>query len=241
MRFFRGFALAFSMLSIIPFFKVHHFFKGINGYGAMFYPLVGFILGAILFALYTLLDPYMPKIHLSVVIFTLWVVLSGALHLDGFSDTVDGLFVSKERALEVMKDSHIGGMGMIFTLVFLLLKLSSIIYFQAYYLLPVLLMISRFNATLAIYFFPYIGGGMGSFAKEELKLWQLLISIVYVVVITLLFHQAWILLISSLTLLSLALFFTHRLGGLSGDIYGFIIEMSELILLNAILLVNYNT
>ena len=45
---FKGFALAVSMLTVIPFFKVHDFNKGINGYAVMFYPLVGFLLGLIL-------------------------------------------------------------------------------------------------------------------------------------------------------------------------------------------------
>ena len=40
-----GFTLAMNMLTTLPFFKVHDFFKGINGYAVMFYPLIGFILG----------------------------------------------------------------------------------------------------------------------------------------------------------------------------------------------------
>ena len=94
MRLFKGFALAFNMLSVIPFFKVHDFFKGINGYSAMFYPLVGFILGSILWATHSLLYNHMPSTHLAVVIFGMWVLITGALHLDGFSDTIDELFVS---------------------------------------------------------------------------------------------------------------------------------------------------
>lgn len=228
----KGFALAFSMLTIIPFFKVHDFFKGINGYSAMFYPLVGFILGILLWKTSVLLTPYTPPIHLAVIIFVLWVTLSGALHLDGLSDTIDGLFVPQERALEVMKDSHIGGMGMIFTLVFLLFKLSSVIYFEAYYLLPVILMLSRFNATLAIYFGNYIGGGMGLLAKEELKFWQVGVASFFTLALTLFSSSFIALLLSLMVLILCAKFFSSRLGGLSGDIYGFIIELTELVLLN---------
>ena len=240
MKLFKGFALAFSMLTIIPFFKVHDFFKGINGYAAMFYPLVGFIIGLALWQVSLALSPFMPPVHLSVIIFVLWITLTGALHLDGLSDTIDGLFVPKERALEVMKDSHIGGMGMIFTLVFLLFKLSSIIYFQAYYLLPLILMLSRLNASLAIYFGEYIGGGMGLLAKQELKLWQL--SLAFFSTLALVFY-AWnllALLLALLTLVIISKYFTARLGGLSGDIYGFIIEISELVLLNYLVLVNFS-
>ena len=156
MRLFQGFALAFSMLSIIPFFRVHTFFKGINGYSAMFYPVIGFLLGSVLYFTHLLLEEYLPQTHLSVIIFALWVLITGGIHLDGLSDTVDGLFVDKSKALEVMKDSHIGGMGMIFSALFLLLKLSSLIHYQAYYLLPIILMFSRLNATLALYFYNYV-------------------------------------------------------------------------------------
>ena len=157
------------MMSILPFFKVHDFFKGINGYSAMFYPLVGFILGLILWGTHSALESYVPAVHLGVIIFTLWVLITGALHIDGFSDTVDGLFVDKNRALEVMKDSHVGGMGMTFTFVFLALKLSSVIYFEAYYLLPIILMLSRFNATLSIYFYNYISSGVGQLIKRRVR------------------------------------------------------------------------
>lgn len=58
---FKGFALALSMLSTLPFFKVHDFYKGINGY--------------------------------AVIIFALWVVLTGALHLDGFTIEVTELLL----------------------------------------------------------------------------------------------------------------------------------------------------
>ena len=65
-----------------------------------------------------------------------------------------------------MKDSHVGGMGMTFTFVFLALKLSSVIYLEAFYLLPVILMLSRFNAVLVIYFYPYVSQGVGQLLKE---------------------------------------------------------------------------
>lgn len=236
MRYFQGFALAFNMLTIIPFFRVHHFFQGINGISAMFYPLVGFLLGLLLWLTHTLLAPFLPATHLGVIIFALWVLLTGALHLDGLSDTIDGLFVSKEKALEVMKDSHVGGMGMIFTFIFLLLKLSSLIYADAYALLPIILMLSRLNATLGIYFYNYTSSGVGALLKEELTTKYLLIALLYSFIIATLFSFTSALICSLLAVVLIARFFTKRLGGLSGDIYGFIIELSELLLLNYTLL-----
>lgn len=238
---FKGFALALSMLSTLPFFRVHDFNKDINGYAVMFYPLVGFLLGLILWGVYVLLNSYVPTTHLGIIIFALWVLLTGALHLDGFSDTVDGLFVSREKALEVMKDSHIGGMGMIFTATFLILKASTLAVSNALYLLPFVLATSRLNAVLAIYLFPYVSpSGIGTLAKKETKGFQVLIAFVYVIligmwsvanmpnIVTLMFASLFVLFV-------IKLFFTKRYGGFTGDIYGFTIEVSELVLLNAIL------
>ncbi len=231
----KGFALSVSMLTSLPFFKVHDFYKGINGYSVMFYPLVGFLLGLILYATHSLLDTHFAALHLGIIIFTLWVILTGALHLDGLSDTIDGLFVSKEKATQVMKDPHTGGMGMIFTVAFLILKASSLAVFEAYYLLPVVLMFSRFNAVLAIYFFPYISkNGMGALAKEELTSSHVLIAFLYIMVLSL--FSFWLFTLSILILFVIKTFFVKRYGGFSGDIYGFTIEITELILLNAILL-----
>jgi len=232
----KGFALAMSMLTTVPIFKIHDFYKGINGYAVMFYPLVGFILGAILWGVYLVLSPYVASTHLGVIIFALWVLLTGALHLDGFSDTIDGLYVSKERALEVMKDSHVGGMGMIISVSFLILKASSLAVLELFYLLPIILLLSRLNAVLAIYFYPYISpNGMGALAKAEFTKPQMLITLFYSFLIVLFYNKLLLLVSALLVLFVIKLFFIKRYGGFTGDIYGFTIEVSELILLNLLL------
>ncbi|MEK6659814.1 MAG: adenosylcobinamide-GDP ribazoletransferase [Campylobacterota bacterium] len=233
---FKGLALAMSMLTTVPFFKIHNFYKGINGYAVMFYPLVGFILGAILWGIYSLLSPYIASTHLGVIIFALWILLTGALHLDGFSDTVDGLYAPKARALEVMKDSHVGGMGMIISVSFLILKASTLAHFGAFYLLPLVLLLSRLNAVLAIYFYPYISqNGMGTLAKEELTKPQMLIALFYSFLAVLFYNKLLLLVSALLVLFVIKSFFIKRYGGFTGDIYGFTIEVSELILLNLLL------
>jgi len=233
-----GFALAVSMLTTLPFFRVHDFFKGINGFAVMFYPLVGALLGGVLWLCYALLAPYFPAEHLKIGLFALWVVLTGALHLDGFSDTVDGLFVPKERAEAVMKDPHVGGMGMIFTGVFLILKASALWHLDALWALPLVLMLGRYNAVLAIYFFAYIRkAGMSTLAKAEFTRTQLIAATVMVAVALALTPQGWLLLGGALVaLLAVHFFVARRLGGFSGDVYGFTIETSELVMLHLLLI-----
>ena len=232
-----GFSLAISMLTTIPFFRVHDFFKGINGYAVMFYPLVGFLLGGILYALSLVLQPYLPSTHLHIIIFALWVLLTGALHLDGLSDAIDALFVSKERAEEVMKDPHVGAMGMTFTGIFLILKASVLWHLEVLWALPMILMFARFNTVLAIYFFSYVRKeGMSTLAKQEFTLPQLIVSTLTVGLTAYFFPAGFTLLLASLAcLLFFKVWFTSRFGGFSGDLYGFMIEGTELILLHVIL------
>ena len=233
-----GFALAMNMLTTLPFFRVHYFLRGNPQRTVFFSPLVGALLGGLLYLSYLLLVPYFPEPHLKIFLLLLWMVLTGALHLDGFADTVDGLFVSKERAEAVMKDPHVGGMGMLFSTMFLLFKASALWFLEALYLLPVIMMLSRYNAVLAIYFFPYIRKeGMGALAKEEFVSRQLLFSTIIVFTVILFAPQGWILLAFSLTtLLLIKRFFIRRFGGFSGDVYGFLIEATELVLLNILLI-----
>lgn len=233
---FKGFALAVSMLTIIPFFKVHDFFKGINGYAVMSYPLVGFLLGSILYTIHFLASPYLEPLHVGIIIFALWVLITGALHLDGFSDTIDGLFVRKERALEVMKDPNTGGMGMVFSVTFLILKASSLAHLDAMYLLPIIMMLSRLNVVLAIYNFPYVSpNGMSTLAKEELTKTQVLVTVLYSLILVFFFSSFWLIIAALITLWLIKSFFIKRYGGFTGDIYGFSIEVTELVLVNVVL------
>ena len=234
---FAGFALALSMLSTLPFFRVHDFFKGINGYAVMCYPLVGALLGAILLGCYLLLLPYVPETHLKIMLFFLWIVLTGALHLDGFADTIDGFFVSAERAEAVMKDPHTGGMGMVFTVAFLILKASALWHLEALSTLPLVLMLARYNAVAAIRFYPYIRKeGMGSLAKAELTGVQFAAATLMAVAAALFAPQGWLLLLGSVATLWLtARFVARRLGGFSGDVYGFTVEVSEVVLLHLLI------
>ncbi len=235
MSYFKAFALAFNMFTIFPFFKIHTFNEGINGKSALFYPLIGFLLGSLLYGVYTLLQTHFPPVHLAVILFALSVLFTGALHLDGLSDTIDGLFVSKEKALEVMKDSHVGGMGMIFTFVFLIFKLSSFIYLNAWYLLPIIMMASRLNATLAIYLFPYISNGIGLLVKQELKTLYIVIALIYTSILAFIFGATFCIIAALLVMLLIGSLLHTRYKGLNGDMYGFIIEVSELILLNCLI------
>lgn len=92
------------------------------------FPVVGFILGFFL-ALFDLAASFFwPLYVVSVLDVFFLVVVTGAFHIDGLGDAADGLFShrSKERKLEIMKDSSIGVMGLVAIISGLSLKVCGI-------------------------------------------------------------------------------------------------------------------
>lgn len=222
------------MLSILPFCKVHRFDTGINALAVMFYPLVGALLGVLLWGFYEIATLVFASSHAAMMVLALWVLLTGALHLDGFSDTVDALYVDKARAFEVMKDPHVGAMGMIFTVVLLLIKASALLHVSDISLLIAVVMLARYNAVLLLYNAPYLPAwGMASLAKTEFKKKHLLWATAMVIALLLFVNHGPIMLITSLLVAWLCYrFFMRYYGGFNGDMYGFSIELSEVVLLH---------
>lgn len=233
-----GIRLAFSMMTVLPF-RMHEFRAGMNGVAAAYYPLVGLVLGGIVYAIYVLLHGVLPEYFLRVALFALFTALYGALHLDGFVDTIDGLFASPSRALEAMKEPTIGAMGAIYGFLFLALKLSAFMTITDFWLFALIPMLSRFGGTIAMYAYPYVRpSGMGHAAKMELTTKLSLYSTLLVSAAILLVdrHFFWLLVLSVIATLVIGKFLSRRFGGLSGDMYGFIIESVELSLLCAVVI-----
>lgn len=80
------------------------------GRSLLWYPLVGLLLGGLLLAAQALLSQQ-PAVLQAALLLTLWVALSGGLHLDGLADTADawvGGYGDRERTLAIMKDPRSG-------------------------------------------------------------------------------------------------------------------------------------
>lgn len=212
-----------------------------------FFPLVGAVIG-VLFALYTyLILTYLPSlgIHISEVMYAttmifLWVFLTGALHCDGFMDTMDGIFSGRDREkmLLIMKDSRVGANGVVgfvllvlfkWSLLFELAQTNQII--MAVFLMPI---IARFMMVIGITIFPYARReGLGKYFAEYVTTKTLWIA--FMLIILLLLPCGMKAYFSLLTTGVFAMFFcryvTRLLGGLTGDVYGALTELSEVIVL----------
>ena len=103
---------AFALLTRLP--LPNH--RGTGAGSAWAWPLVGAVLGACGAALASgaLWLGVTPGVT-SVLVLALGAMLTGGLHEDGLSDTADGLFGgwTRDRRLEIMKDSRVGSYGVL--------------------------------------------------------------------------------------------------------------------------------
>ncbi len=77
------------------------------------FPIVGLLIGAMLTFVYIPTARFFPHLVADAIILIIYIVMTGGLHLDGFADTCDGIFGgnTRERRLDIMRDSQIGSYG----------------------------------------------------------------------------------------------------------------------------------
>ena len=125
----RLFLIAFQFLTIIPLPITLRCEKGDLGRSTGWFPLVGLTIGALLAGTYGLIVPWLTPPLSAALIITEVTLITGALHLDGLADVCDGLAArgSRERFLEIMKDSHVGAVGGVGLVLGLLLKWQAVV------------------------------------------------------------------------------------------------------------------
>jgi adenosylcobinamide-GDP ribazoletransferase len=99
------------------------------GQSLLWYPLVGLLIGGLLYGLDATLAPGAPQLLRAALVLAAWVSLTGALHLDGLADSADawiGGRGERDLTLRIMKDPHAGPAGVTAIVVLLLLKLAAL-------------------------------------------------------------------------------------------------------------------
>src|ERR1700712_2599859 len=95
----------------------------------LFYPWVGVLFGSLLMALNLLLEGAPQLLHAALLL-TVWVLLSGGLHLGRLADSADawlGGFGDRERTLTIMKDPRSGPIAVVTLVLVLLLKFAALL------------------------------------------------------------------------------------------------------------------
>lgn len=124
----KRFLVALQFLTILPVRIKSGVSERDLGASLSYFPLVGALIGAALTAVLFLFG-FLPHQVVIAIVLIASIVLTGAIHLDGFADTCDGFFGSrsKEKILEIMRDSRIGTMGAVGIFCILLLKFTVLV------------------------------------------------------------------------------------------------------------------
>ncbi|NMP23887.1 adenosylcobinamide-GDP ribazoletransferase [Sulfobacillus harzensis] len=201
-----------------------------------FFPAAGWVLGLFLWGAMWVTAHLMPHGPAAVVVLAAYVLLTGALHLDGLADTFDALGSRKSApgALAVMKDSRIGTMGAVAVMLVLMGKVVAFAHLSAtamgvWVVVPVL---ARTSVVWLMMGTPAARpDGLGALYARQLSKWTVA-GATGVGLLTAAALMPWheALLVVLLAVASTVLWarlIRHRFGGSTGDTYGALLEIVE--------------
>jgi adenosylcobinamide-GDP ribazoletransferase len=124
----KGFFAALRFLTVLPLPGKWGCSESALTGSAPFFPLVGLLIGGIAAAVSFPLWRVFPALPAAVLIVLSLLGASGGLHMDGLSDTADGFqgSRSRERILEIMRDSRVGAMGVIAVVSVVAVKIAAL-------------------------------------------------------------------------------------------------------------------
>jgi adenosylcobinamide-GDP ribazoletransferase len=235
----RRFLAALRFLTVVPFPGTWGTDENSLAGSVVFFPAVGLLIGLGAAGIAACAVRCLPVGPAAAVVIVALLAVSGGLHMDGLSDTADGLLSARPRAraLEIMRDSHVGAMGVIAIVCVLMLKFAALAslpaagLWRAALLMPVA---GRAALVVTMALLPYArpeGGLAASFYRKRSMLTALAAEVV-------LFATAWLVLdfagvIAAFASLAAVLIFAvytyRRIGGATGDTLGAACEIAELV------------
>lgn len=206
------------------------------GRSAWAFPLVGAIIGAILVIADLVLSPHFPPFVTAIVIVGLWIVLTGGLHLDGWTDCWDALAasVTPEQRFVIMKDSRLGTFGAVALILLLAAKVATVagedLHVSALFLAPI---VGRGIMVLAAYGSRHRGEGMGALFLSGLDRGTARRAAIFGLVPAIILGWTGILAAAGAYLGAMWFrrFADSRLQTINGDVLGGICEFSETLFL----------
>lgn len=210
---------------------------------------MGLIIGGILAGLNYGLNFILLTPLVNVILIVILVIVTGAIHLDGLSDTCDGIAGHKpvEERWKVMHDSRTGAFGVVGVVLILLtqyIALNSVPQDKMTAVLLLMPSVSRWAMVYAIFAFRYARPtGLGKAYKEATRWQHFLVATILVLVIAgglyPLFYFAGFLLVGGVLLVAtvFAFYLKYKFAGLTGDTYGAINEVAEVMTLLFIIII----
>ncbi len=210
------------------------------GESAIWFPMVGVLIGGITALAFSGFQLFLPPTLASALTVFVWIVITGGLHLDGLADCLDGMLNSStaDRRLEIMKDSRIGTFGAIGLVFIILLKVLAVQELQdqsAWIALPMAACVARWLLLWAGFQKMARSYGLGVSFQIGIRCWHLLFTGIFPLLFILIagvpgLVAAAFACLAAFTISALA---RTRLGGMTGDVLGCIVEVTEVAVLIA--------
>lgn len=243
-NFFEQFIILIQFMTRIPIpLKISYSEKKF-GKSIKFFPLVGLIIGLVLYFTNFLITVYLKNIFynktiIAIFLIILEILIVGIIHIDGLADTFDGLFsyAKKEKMLEIMKDSRIGTNGAVVLILYFITKtvlISEIITTNPKYLIifPIIARLSTpVNAGLSNY---ARKSGMSNAIISENGIFEAIFSLALSIILVF-----YIIDIKGIVAISIAFIFIiifmlnvrKKIDGITGDIMGACLELTSILVL----------
>ncbi len=213
--------------------------QSIQAGSLLFYPVVGLLIGLTLLTVNLLLNIFSDGLA-AVILLTVWVMVTGALHLDGLADSADawlGGHGNKEKTLLILQDTQSGVAAIVAVVLLLLFKLILLAELNSSLVLALLLspVIARTAVTGLLVSTPYVReNGIASLMMSSLPVKSIWISVLVIALLI----SAWIGWAGIAIIISVALavmlfrfMICRRIGGTTGDTAGALIELVEVVVL----------
>lgn len=232
-----GFCHACQFLTRIPTPPIKDFRQEDLSRSAVWFPFIGIVVGGFLALAVWLGGQVSPWLG-GLLGLVLWVWITGALHLDGLGDVADGMGAahrSPERFLEVLRDPHIGAFGVIAIVLQMMAKLVLLAALAGPLYLPALILVpawARWGTLAWSLTVPPLASGSG-----ERFSWSIRWPVVAVEGAILTGLSLWLAppLLAALPIVAaISLYWRYKLGGITGDCLGASVEVSESLLLLAL-------
>jgi adenosylcobinamide-GDP ribazoletransferase len=208
-----------------------------------FFPVVGLILGSLVVLVDLVASRLWPLPVAALMDLLCLVMLTGAFHLDGLGDTADGIFShrSREKSLEIMKDSRTGMMGLVAVVCVLAVKLAGIYAvktsFDIFQTLLILLLVpayARASMIFGIRFLHYgrkdTGTGLDLFASP-LGTKDFIYCLIPLCLSLFLGYNGLVLnLVFAVTCFGMLWFYKKKMNCITGDMLGAMTEILEAVL-----------
>lgn len=226
----KSFLLMLTFITRIPIKIKFDFEPDAFAKGLLYMPAIGALIGLPLWAFDKYVDVGHPFVRAFLIII-LYLMMTGGLHLDGLSDYFDGIYSvrDRKRMLEIMADARIGAFGVIGLCIYFIGIFAGIIVSSPEHLL-VMPMIGRTAAVMLCAFGKYPkASGMGKDLVEYGKPWMGILAMLTMIAICLAIAP-WLVLnvimvFAVVTIVGIQS--TKRIGGVTGDVLGAAIEISQ--------------